>query len=130
MVRSSPAFDLAQFISSQSELGLVLSQSLFVSLLPQNPIGAVAFIDSGGLPAALNYEYERATVQILVRNEASAASYALAFDIMQILNGLHNLVINNSRYILIQALGSPLSFLDENKRTLHSLNLSIHRTAS
>lgn len=124
----SPAFDLAKIIANESEFGLEIQANLFVSLLPDNPTNCVAFLDSGGFANQTNYTYERSTVQMLVRDDNYEQAYKLALDLMRFLNGQHNVAINDSRYIMIRAMNTPLHIPDNNKKALVSVNFLIHRS--
>ncbi len=123
----SPAYDLAKMAETESEFGLVVGENLFVSLLPDNPANCAAFLDSGGYPAQTNYQYEKPTVQILVRGSSYDEAYPLALDLKRFFNGQQEIIINNSRYILIRNTTEPLVMYDAHKRPIISVNFLIHR---
>jgi hypothetical protein len=120
-------------LDGDSSLQLTFATDLFVSEMPDAPDAAVCIFDTGGYAPEVDYEYKRPTVQVLVRGRRDGylAAHALAADILDVLNGLHNETINSTRYIGIWAEGDVISLgRDGNGRPLLSMNFRIHRAST
>ena len=131
---NSPAKDMADLISlSSSPVSVIgFGVDVFVGMLPQTPIECVTFYNTTGWNSEPGYEYERPTIQAIVRANTYEAGYALAHAIKTHLHGQNGVTINNARYIQILADGDILDLPVENTKQdrLFSINFAAHRTSA
>jgi len=126
---NSPAYDLANILAS-SAVGLgSLGVDLFVGREPATPNNCSTAFDTGGFDPDTGADYQRPTVQFLVRNIAYNEGWAQANAIRNALHGLYGVVEDGARYIGVWAMGEASHIgYDDNNRALFSVNVRIHRT--
>lgn len=126
-----PSEDIKDILAGISSLALIFGTDLHVAELPKEPDQCVAIYDSGGYEPQAGYNYERPTIQIMVRGEPGGYCVAqmLAQNCRDELHGLANYTINAARYIGIWC-EADVTFVgfDENRRPSFSVNFRIHRT--
>lgn len=104
---------------------------LFMGFMPDTPDNLVALFEYAGEPIELvmgddDPGLERPGLQVRVRDTSYPAGRAKIGQIVDILHGLSEVVINGTRYLLIRANGSPESLgLDANNRSEFVANFSI-----
>lgn len=129
---NAPSEDIKDILEGESALGLTFATDLFISEIPGGVTGqCVCVNDSGGDMPELQYNYERPALQVLVRSARGEylTGHELAQSIRDVLIGTYNYTINGARYILIKCSSDVLSVgLDDNQRSLFSVNFEIHRT--
>lgn len=101
----------------------------FIGLQPEKPVRCVTIRSTGGYPGAPNYQYDKPTVQVIVRHDVYATGYAMAQAIKQELHGQNNITYNGTRYIQILCEGDVIpSRIDKEKHPEFSVNFAVHRT--
>ena len=130
---NDPSVDIVNYLQSVSSLGLTLGDNLHSNDLPDQPNQCVGVFDSGGDMPAVNYVYERPTIQVRVRGEKGDRRPAnqLARNIRTELHGLSEIIQGGARYIGIWAMGDVLYLTDDKEqRPLFSVNFRVHRTTA
>ena len=103
--------DIADFLESESSLGLTFGINLFVGLEPAQPNDCVTIFDTPGGPPQLtlaqgeNYFYP--SIQIRIRNDGYMAGWNLINDIKAVLHGFGQDTINGTYYSVIKCAQEP-----------------------
>lgn len=117
--------DIALYLQQQG-VGVV-GTDIFKGQLPASPDDCIALFEYAGEPQDLtdaNLEYPG--LQVLVRNKSYPAGRQKIEQAVRVLHGVSEQVINNVRYLLIQARQSPfLLERDENGRAVFVVNFRI-----
>jgi hypothetical protein len=128
----APSKDIVSIIEDNSSLGLTFGTNLFIGNLPiDTPRNCVVISDTGGRGKDLGVteiDYERNSVQIIVRNKNYSDGWDLISDIRDILHGYANTSISDIYYGLISCISGP-GFLgwDDNKNALFFSNFEVQR---
>jgi len=113
---------------------LVFKTDLFIGREPTSPHNTVTIFDVPGAGPFLSLSksdplYDYAAFQIRVRNTSYPEAFRLSNELIALLHGDGNKVINGTTYTLIEALDSPaLLDYDENNRPRVIVNYGIQRT--
>ncbi|TCS80377.1 minor capsid protein [Tepidibacillus fermentans] len=117
--------DIALYLQ-QKGIGTI-GTDIFKGQLPATPDNAIALFEYAGEPQDLtdaNLEYPG--LQVLVRNKSYSAGRQKIEQVRNTLHGLTETVINNVRYLLIQAKQSPEALpRDESDRAIFVVNFRI-----
>lgn len=128
---SSPAEDIADLLSDSTINAGTLGANLFVGEEPAQPINCVSVFDTGGFDSDAEYDYQRPTVMVRVRNVRYNTGYSLAKRIRDGLHGLSNIEINDSRIIGVWLMGDINGIgKDNNQHQIFTINFRLHRTAA
>ena len=84
-----------------------LGTNLFLGLMPDQPDNCIALFEYAGSPPDLHWSGEYPGLQVRVRDKSYPAGRAKIEQIVRILHGLHETVLDGTRYLLIKARGSP-----------------------
>jgi hypothetical protein len=100
---NDPADDIAQILAGDSSLGLTIASNLFVGHRPTDPPNAVSVqTNPGGAPTP---QFDLRRMEVTVYFRGARGTYRETWDLanrcLEALRGVHNLVLNGSRYILI-----------------------------
>ena len=91
----------------QSQGTGTLGADLFLGLMPDQPDNCIALFEYAGSPPDLHWNGEYPGLQVRARNKSYAAGRAKIEEVVKELHGLHEQVLNGTRYLLIKARGSP-----------------------
>ena len=125
--------DIATIINAESSLAPVLGTDLYWSRMPPTPQDVTAVIDLSGEAGMLQLNKSRSDyyvtrVSVQCRAAVYETGYATALAIMKYLHGIHNMVIGDTYYSLIQAIEDPaLLHYDHNDRPVFVTNYKIQR---
>jgi len=126
-----PSEDIKDILEGTSALALTFKTDLFISEMPTSPDDCVCIYDTGGDPPEADYTYERPTIQVRIRGARGRYrdAHNFAQAIRDTLNGEHNYMINQTRYLAIWTVGDVLFVgYDDNHRPLLTINFRLHRT--
>jgi hypothetical protein len=126
------AIDIKDLLESESALGLIFAQTLFIGREPSAPNNCVTIFDGVGNPPELTLgndtTLEYPSINIQIRNTSYTAATTLATQIKKILHGRNNEVWTNTTYLVIKCIGGPaLLDFDANNRARVYLNFTIMR---
>ena len=129
---NSVSEDIKDFIElSDTGLDWDFGTDMFIGFMPETPDKCICIYDTGGYPPQSNYDYYKPTIQIIIRGNKQdyQSAWDDAFELMDVLHGVHGEEINLTTYIQILSM-SDILFLgyDKNKRPEFSINFEIHRT--
>lgn len=135
---NAAAHDIQDYLHNDQILELMTGVDLFTDSEPVSPDNIVTLYDTpdAGPQLFLNKEdddepddrYEYVGVQTRIRNNHANAGKLLAGEIMGVLHGKGNMVINDTLYTLIQALDSPTVIdYDSKNRAIIVVNYHIQR---
>ena len=129
---NSPAEDVKDILeSSSAALSLTGGTNLFIATLPTSPDNCVSLYTYGGNPQE-QYDHERPSVQVIIRNRSYQTGYALARDIKYALHDQYNnKSVNGTRYIRIHCISDILELgQDEKNRYKFSVNFMTERSGN
>lgn len=110
----------------QSQGTGTLGADLFLGLMPDQPDNCIVLFEYAGSPPDLHWNGEYPGLQVRVRNKSYAAGRAKIGEVVKELHGLHEQVLNGTRYLLIKARGSPeVLQRDANNRIEFFVNFEI-----
>lgn len=123
---NSPAYDIAQMISSISSMP-AFGTGVYVGREPDTPDNTITVFDTGGFEPLVTSFYEKPTVQVRVRNKSYSIGYQLLDEIKQSLHGSYTNEEGGLIYaILVMADITGLGY-DTNGRALLVLNFALER---
>lgn len=128
---NAPSEDIVDYLFDQG-LG-TLGSELFTDIMPTGPDNCIVIRDTGGFDRETgfdaDYNYEKPTVQVVVRNKAKLAAYAKMREITALLHKNIDIKKGGVRYICIWQQGDILTLgTDDKNRIELSVNFRIHRT--
>lgn len=116
--------EIGTYLQSQ-EIG-TLGADIFLGLMPDQPDNCIALFEYAGSPPDLHWNGEYPGLQVRVRNKSYAAGRTKIVEVVKELHGLHEQVLNGTRYLLIKARGSPeILKRDNNNRVELFVNFEI-----
>lgn len=99
---------------------------MFIGLMPDQPDDCVALFEYAGSPPDLHWNGEYPGLQVRTRSKSYATARAKIVEVVKELHGLHEQVLNGTRYLLIKARGSPeVLKRDNNNRVELFVNFEI-----
>ena len=124
------AEDIAGILSG--ELGLLFANNLFVNKEPLSPDNVVTIYSTSGSPTELTYDkttIKNDNTQIRVRNINPQTGWRLAIDIHNLLNGMSNVDLPDSGYLLnLLCISGPFQLtFDEKDRIILIINFEVKR---
>ena len=130
---SLPSKDICDLLESESSLGLVLGQNLFIGFEPDSPANCTTIYDTPGFKPETELEKGRdiykPSIQVKVRNNSYVTAGALINQIKDELHNITNQTVNGSRYIHIQCSQEPFSLgRDVNGKSQWVCNFDLMRT--
>jgi len=130
---SLPSKDICDLLESESSLGLVLGQNLFIGFEPDSPANCTTIYDTPGFKPETELEKGRdiykPSIQVKVRNNGYVTAGALINQIKDKLHNITNQTVNGSRYIHIQCSQEPFSLgRDVNGKSQWVCNFDLMRT--
>lgn len=94
--------------------------------MPDQPDNCIALFEYAGSPPDLHWNGEYPGLQVRVRNKSYAAGRAKIGEVTDLLHGLHEQTLSDTRYLLIKARGSPeVLKRDANNRIEFFINFEI-----
>ena len=106
---------LVALTGSSSTLKFILGSNLFVGREPTSPENCVTIIDRPAWPPDMHLDgdcnFEYASIQVLVRNNAYDSAGEICHAIISLLHGLNGFTINNTEYFVCSCVSGP-SLLD------------------
>ena len=125
-----PSEDIKDILLSNSSLGLVFNDNLYVGKEPTKPRDCMTIFDSGVFGQNLGlteYGYERQSVQIRVRNMDYLTGWAVVQGIKNYLHG-GTFEINGTVYTVIYCSSGPaLLDWDDNGNVRFVVNFDMQR---
>jgi hypothetical protein len=126
------SFDIKDILESESSLGLLYANNLFVGKEIAHPKNAVFIMDVPGFPPELTLEgnsgYSYPSIQIKVRNTKYSDAMQLANDIKEQLHGRAGETWNGSFYSVIYCTGDPAVLAwDDNGMVTVVINFNLQR---
>jgi hypothetical protein len=116
--------EIGAYLATKS-IGTV-GADIFLGLMPDQPDNCIALFEYAGSPPDLHWNGEYPGLQVRVRNKSYAAARTKIGEVMAELHGLHEQVLNDTRYLLIKARGSPeVLKRDNNNRVELFVNFEI-----
>ncbi|MGB9613900.1 MAG: minor capsid protein [Fervidobacterium sp.] len=113
--------EIGQFLQAKG-IG-TLGINIFLGQLPAKPDDIIAIFEYAGEPPDLHWQGEYPRVQVMVRNISYEKGREKIEEVKNILHGLSEKILDNKRYLLIQALQSPFFMQrDENSRAIFVCN--------
>jgi hypothetical protein len=89
----------------------------------------ISLISAKGLPDLVTVDGEIAIIQpeldIRVRNTTGQAAETLANEIHDLLNGMCDVILGNTRLIMLSSLGDPYEISHDVKYTIYGVNFSL-----
>jgi hypothetical protein len=138
---NSVAEDIKDLLTESSMAGIhgTFATDLFVGLEPDSPDLCTTIFDTGGFdPDAYmgdsDYDYERPTIQVLVRGAPGGyqAAYSRIKAISDELKNKTNKTINSTKYMTIWQMGDIffIGYDEAKNRPSFTVNFRIHRTST
>ena len=130
---NSSAKDMVFLLTNDSTLSYEEGVDLFPYRIPATPQNVISVLDRAGDPGMLQYNKARSAyfytgIAVYVRNIDYAIGYDIARTINEFLHGQAHLVIGDTYYSLIKAIGEPrLLHYDQNDRAVFVINFNIQR---
>lgn len=104
----------------------VPGKNMFLGTKPDKPDNCIILFEYAGTPPDLHWEGEYPGLQVWVRNTEYGEGREVIGDISNLLHGLHETTLGNTRFLLIRARGSPeMLGMDESDRYEFVLNFEI-----
>jgi hypothetical protein len=115
-----------------NELNLSFADNLFVNKEPLEPTNVVTIYSTSGAPTELTYDkksIKNDNIQIRVRHSDPQLGWRLAIDIHDMLNGMSNVELVNSGYLInILCISGPFQLkFDEKGRIILVINFEVKR---
>ena len=106
--------------------------NLYIAKEPQRPADTITIFDApgGGIPFQMDEteQHEIGSVQIRIRNTDYIKAMAMAYEIVSVLNGRGNEVIESTYYMYIKcSMGPALLDYDNNSRPRIFINFELKR---
>lgn len=125
--------DIATLLGADSSLGLTYGDNLYVNFEPHDPPNCVTIFDIPGTGIKNIFDRTRVlqypSVQIRIRNIYQTDGYALAYDILDVLDRVANQIIGSAYYLSIRSTSGPeLMDWDQSERIRIVQNFDITRT--
>lgn len=99
------------------------SDSIFIGIMPDDPVNAVALYVYDGSESDLHWNGQYPNIQVVVRNQKYTDGYAIAKQIYSCLHGARNISDSDGNFLLIKARSPVLNLQqDENKLFRFSIN--------
>ena len=129
--------DVMTYLTSAS-VGLTAGTNLFAGTLPDSPDKVCAIYETGGTQPVHamgagpgNALVERPRLQVVTRAVSYQSARQLAHNVFQAMDGLTNVTINSTSYLLVQAVSSPAAMgLDGSGRPRLVMNFDIMKKVS
>jgi hypothetical protein len=130
---NAPSIDIKDWLETNSGLGLVFAQNLFIAREPATPENTVTIYDTPGSPDRPDMEGDSIicenSVQIRIRNKSYQTGWVLAEAIRDTLSPISNLTINSTMYLSIFHQNGPFVLeWDDNNRVILIMNFQIERS--
>ena len=130
---NSAAVDIKDMVVADSSLGYEFGTNIFVDTMPhdqENEAVSIWNSPAGRAPVGQpRDQYYRPAVTIQSRAYDPTIAHSNAFDLFQLLHGVHGEIWNGCRYISILAVQEPrFVYRDESDRAVFSFDLRIDRT--
>lgn len=94
-----------------------MGTNIFTDQMPHSPSAVVALSQMGGNPMDLVTRIEYDELEVKIRAATASACISKAYDIVGVLHGLHEQVIDSTRYLYISSLANPyFEGIDHNNR--------------
>ena len=126
--------DIRNMLEQDSSLGLELGDNLHLYREPPKPNDCVTLFEVPGMPPIITLgekdtkQYEKPSLNIRVRNTDAVNAYALAYQIIEVLNLTSHEIWGDYLYTSIYSTSQPFELdWDENNRIRISLNFNIQR---
>lgn len=121
--------DIGEYLEAEG-VG-TLGKDIFLGLLPDTPDTCVVLYEYAGSPPDLHWNGEYPGLHIKVRANDYVAVRAKVKAVSAALHGLYETILNDTRYLLIKAKGSPEVFdRDEKDRIIMFINFDIMKEAN
>lgn len=124
--------DLGAYVDTNTSL--TLGTDLFLGLMVDNVANCVALYEEGGTTGMYTQgssnlpKFERPQLQLIVRNTSYSTGRSLADTVYRLLTQVANQTINGTKYLRIEALGTPsVMERDANRRVLFVCNFDVVR---
>jgi hypothetical protein len=130
---NSSSIDIKDWLETNSGLGLVFAQNLFIAREPVSPDNTVTIYDTTGSPDRPDMEGDSIicenSVQIRIRNKSYQTGWVLAEAIRETLSPISNTTINSTMYLSIFHQNGPFVLeWDDNNRVILIMNFQIERS--
>lgn len=114
------------------ELSLVFAENLFVNKEPISPDETVTLYSTSGSPTELTYDkavIKNDNIQVRIRHSDSRLGWRLAIDIHDLLNGMSNVSLVDSGFLLnLLCISGPFQLkYDEKGRIIVVINFEVKR---
>jgi hypothetical protein len=130
---NASSIDIKDWLETNSGLGLLFAQNLFIAREPSTPDNTVTIYDTPGSPDKHDMEGDSIicenSIQIRIRNKSYQTGWVLAEAIRDVLSPISNTTINSTKYLSIFHQNGPFVLeWDDNNRVILIMNFNIERS--